>query len=54
LERLVLIDVNYPASGNRLGPWAAELWKRAGDVIRDLPPCSPNSGLQAADKAIRR
>lgn len=34
--RLVLIDVNYPADGNRLGRGLAAFWKSAGDVVRDL------------------
>ena len=34
--RLVIIDVNYPADANRLGTALVELWKRSGDLIRDM------------------
>lgn len=34
--RLVLIDVGYPADGNRLGCALVGMWKRSGDVIRDM------------------
>jgi ubiquinone/menaquinone biosynthesis C-methylase UbiE len=35
--RLVLIDVGYPHDGNRLGSALVGIWKRSGDVIRDMP-----------------
>ena len=50
--RLVLIDVNYPADGNRLGTWAVELWKWAGDLIRDLNALFAEFGLAATDDEI--
>jgi len=34
--RLVLIDINYPSDGNWFGTRLAELWKRGGDLIRDM------------------
>jgi len=34
--RLVLIDIGYPQDGNRLGTRIAELWKRSGDLLRDM------------------
>jgi ubiquinone/menaquinone biosynthesis C-methylase UbiE len=34
--RLVLIDVNYPRTRSRLGTQLTELWKRGGDLIRDI------------------
>ena len=34
--RLVLIDVNYPSDGNRLGTMLVNFWKLTGDVIRDM------------------
>ncbi len=36
--RLVLIDVGYPHDGNRLGCMLVGIWKRSGDVIRDMAP----------------
>jgi SAM-dependent methyltransferase len=35
--RIVMIDVGYPGDGNKLGCALVGMWKRAGDVIRDLP-----------------
>ncbi len=50
--RLVLIDVNYPADRNRLGRAAVELWKRSGDLIRDLAPLFAELGLDPTDREI--
>ncbi len=43
--RIVMVDVGYPGDGNRLGTWLVELWKRAGDVIRDMPALFDRFGL---------
>ena len=43
--RLVLIDVGYPHDGNRLGGALVGMWKRAGDVIRDMPPLFASFGF---------
>ncbi|MEY8015672.1 class I SAM-dependent methyltransferase [Mycobacterium servetii] len=43
--RLVLIDVGYPDDGHRLGRTVAGLWKRAGDVIRDMPAIFDSFGF---------
>jgi len=51
--RLVLIDVNYPADGNRLGTALVErLWKPAGDLVRDLPALLSTAGLEVRDLEI--
>ena len=34
--RLVLIDIGYPDDGNRLGCALIGMWKRSGDLIRDM------------------
>lgn len=47
--RLGLIDVNYPADGNRFGNWATALRKRVGDLIRDLHALFAEFGLGASD-----
>lgn len=36
--RFLLVDVNYPAGGGRLGNWAARAWIAFGDIIRDMAP----------------
>ncbi len=41
--RLVMIDIGYPRDGNRIGTSLVGLWKRAGDLIRDMTVLfSPN------------
>jgi len=50
--RLVLIDINYPADGNRLGTWLTGLWKYAGDLIRDMGPLFREFGLEHVDHEI--
>lgn len=34
--KLLLVDVNYPADGGRLGTWATRAWIALGDIIRDM------------------
>jgi SAM-dependent methyltransferase len=44
--RLVLIDINYPHDGNRLGTVLVErFWKPFGDLIRDVPALLSEAGL---------
>ena len=50
--RLVLIDINYPADGNRLGTWLTGLWKYAGDLIRDMGALFGEFGLEHVDHEI--
>ena len=50
--RLVIIDVNYPGDRNRLGHALVELWKRSGDLIRDMATLFAELGLDAADREI--
>jgi ubiquinone/menaquinone biosynthesis C-methylase UbiE len=50
--RLVLIDVGYPADDNRLGSALVWMWKRAGDLIRDMPALFESFGFDAVDEPI--
>jgi len=50
--RLVIVDVNYPSSGNRLGTALVELWKRSGDLIRDMLALFAELGLDATDREV--
>lgn len=34
--RVVLVDVNYPANGNRLGVMLTRFWVQSGDLVRDI------------------
>jgi len=49
---LVIIDVNYPSDANRLGIALVELWKRSGDLIRDMNALFAEFDLDATDREI--
>ena len=55
--RLVIIDVNYPADGNRVGSvivQTVEALRRiaAAHLIRDMPALFKELGLDAVDREI--
>lgn len=50
--RLVMIDVNYPRDGNRVGAALVELWKRSGDLVRDMGKLFAAHGVDATDEEI--
>lgn len=51
--RLVLIDINYPRDGNRLGTFLVErFWKPFGDLIRNVPAVLSDTGLDVQDDEI--
>jgi ubiquinone/menaquinone biosynthesis C-methylase UbiE len=50
--RMVIIDVNYPGDGNRLGCALVEMWKRSGDLIRDIASLLADFDLDATDREI--
>jgi len=50
--RLILIDVNYPSDGNRLGTILADVWRLSGDVIRDMGEFFCDYGFAYSDEEI--
>lgn len=51
--RLVLIDVNYPSDGNRIGTALVDrFWKPFGDLIRDVAAVLCDAGLVVEDEEI--
>jgi ubiquinone/menaquinone biosynthesis C-methylase UbiE len=50
--RLVLIDVNYPSEGNRLGTALVNMWKRSGDLIRDMDLVFREFGFDVREQEI--
>ena len=50
--RLIILDVNYPADGNRAGTALVDLWKRSGDLIRDMRALFSEFSLAASDREI--
>lgn len=50
--RLVMVDVNFPADGNRIGRLLAKFWKASGDVIRDVPEVFDDIGWSCDDQEV--
>lgn len=50
--KLVMVDVNYPRDGNRMGVRLARLWMRLGDILRDMDPIFRHGGFEYVDKEI--
>ncbi len=51
--RLVLVDINYPQDGNRLGTALVRwLWKPLGDLIRDVQALLSEAGLDVQDDEV--
>jgi ubiquinone/menaquinone biosynthesis C-methylase UbiE len=50
--RLVMIDINYPHDGNRLGTALVGLWRRRGDLIRDMQAIFRDFDLDATDEEV--
>ncbi|MGB5286564.1 MAG: class I SAM-dependent methyltransferase [Polyangiales bacterium] len=49
---LVLIDVGYSDDGNQVGTLLAELWRRSGDLIRDMDVLLREAGFVYREEAI--
>lgn len=50
--KLVLIDVNYPGDGNARGVRRTAMWKKLGDIIRDMDELFNHHGLEYTDDEI--
>jgi ubiquinone/menaquinone biosynthesis C-methylase UbiE len=50
--RLVLVDVGYPADGNRLGSAIARAWAALGDILRDTGACLQEAGFAYHEREI--
>lgn len=50
--RVVLVDVAFPADGNRIGTALARFWQRTGDVIRDLTPLFERFGFSVTETEV--
>lgn len=49
---LVLIDVGYPGDENKVGTLLTELWRRSGDLVRDMDTLFREAGLDYREEAI--
>jgi ubiquinone/menaquinone biosynthesis C-methylase UbiE len=50
--RLVMVDINYPRDGNRMGVFLAGLWVRLGDILRDMSSLFAEAGFSYQDHEI--
>ncbi len=50
--RFLLVDVNFPSDGNRLGTWATRAWIAFGDIVRDMAPLYEANGFSFVDQEI--
>lgn len=50
--RFLLVDVNFPTGGSRLGFWAARLWMALGDILRDMGALFEEQGFSFTDEEI--
>ena len=50
--RLVMIDVNYPRDGNRIGTVLVRGWMAGGDIIRDIPGVLKGFGYHFTDQEV--
>lgn len=50
--RLVMVDINYPTDGNRLGMLCARMWITAGDLLRDMKELFHQFGFEYTDEEI--
>lgn len=44
--RIVMVDINYPRDGNKVGTILTKCWKAGGDIIRDMPKLFKRFGYQ--------
>ncbi len=49
---LVVIDINYPSDGNRLGILLTKAWACGGDIVRDMGLLFEKFGFQYTDTEI--
>jgi ubiquinone/menaquinone biosynthesis C-methylase UbiE len=50
--RFLLVDIDYPRNGNKLGIQVTRLWASLGDIIRDTRVLFQQAGFQFSDEEI--
>ena len=50
--RLLVVDINYPADGNRIGTTITRLWAHGGDIIRDMGQLFKGWGFRYRDDEV--
>ncbi|MCJ7624890.1 MAG: class I SAM-dependent methyltransferase [Anaerolineaceae bacterium] len=49
---LVMIDINYPHDGNRIGKFLTRAWMAVGDIIRDMDDLFTQFDIEYTDEQI--
>ena len=50
--RIVMVDINYPCDGNKVGTILTKGWKAGGDIIRDVPELFERFGYEYTDREV--
>jgi ubiquinone/menaquinone biosynthesis C-methylase UbiE len=50
--RFVMVDINYPRNGNKIGTILTKGWKISGDIIRDVPKLLERFGYEYMDQEV--
>lgn len=50
--KLVMVDVNFPLDGNRLGTLLTKGWIAGGDIVRDMGPLFDQFGFEYSDQEV--
>jgi ubiquinone/menaquinone biosynthesis C-methylase UbiE len=50
--QIVMIDINYPGDGNKIGTFLTNAWKAGGDIIRDMPGLFEMFGFEYTDQEV--
>ena len=50
--KLLMVDVNYPRDGNRVGVTLAKMWIKMGDILREMEPLFRKAGFESRDEEI--
>jgi ubiquinone/menaquinone biosynthesis C-methylase UbiE len=50
--RIVMIDINFPRDGNKVGTMLTEGWKIGGDIIRDVSELFERFGYEYTDQEV--
>ena len=50
--RIVMVDINYPRDGNKVGTMLIKSWKVGGDIIRDVPELFERFGYEYTDQEV--
>jgi len=50
--KIVMVDVDYPLDGNRLGTLITKGWIAGGDIVRDMAPLFAEFGFEYSDEEI--